>query len=155
MKNRIIALLVILAAGFGAFLLKPYITPNAAASPKEMEVYKSASCGCCNAWIIHAEKEGYKVKATNTEEMYIYKTAAKVPERLQSCHTTIIGDYVIEGHVPMREIKRLLQEKPKGAIGLAVPGMPSGSPGMENGRYDSYDVIIFFEDGRAEIYASY
>ncbi len=155
MNKYIIGFIAVLVIGAGAWMLAPNLVPTASASAKDMTVYKSASCGCCGGWIVHADKAGYKVTAHDTEDLYKYKTAAKVPDQLQSCHTTLIEGYVIEGHVPMREIERLLKEKPAGALGLAVPGMVSGSPGMENGRFDPYDVVVFFKDGRTEIYASY
>jgi len=159
-RKYLIGLVAVLVIGAGAWNFWPAsngapinIVPTATA--KEMVVYKSATCGCCGGWIVHADKAGYKVTAHDTEDLYKYKTAAKVPDALQSCHTTLIDGYAIEGHVPMREIERLLKEKPDGALGLAVPGMPSGSPGMENGRFDPYDVIIFFKDGKTEVYARY
>jgi len=155
MKKYVIGLIAVLAIVAGAWMLNPSLVPTASATPKEMVVYKSATCGCCGGWIVHADKAGYKVTAHDVEDLDKYKTAAKVPGQLQSCHTTLIGGYVIEGHVPMREIERLLTEKPAGALGLAVPGMVSGSPGMENGRFDPYDVIIFYKDGKTEVYASY
>ncbi|MBL4854438.1 MAG: DUF411 domain-containing protein [Robiginitomaculum sp.] len=155
MKKYVIGLIAVLVIGAGAWMFKPSLVPTASASPKAMVVYKSPTCGCCGGWITHADNAGYQVTAHDVEDMDKYKTAAKVPGQLESCHTTLIGGYVIEGHVPMREIERLLKEKPAGALGLAVPGMVSGSPGMENGRFDPYDVIIFFKDGKTEIYASY
>ena len=151
----VIGLAAVLLIGGGVMMFKPSIVPTASATAKEMMVYKSPTCGCCGGWISHANNAGYKVTAHDTEDMGKYKTLAKVPDQLQSCHTTLIEGYVIEGHVPMREVERLLKEKPKGALGLAVPGMPSGSPGMENGQFDPYDVIIFYKDGRAEVFASY
>jgi len=159
MKKYFIGLITIATISAAILMFKPSLmpalTPEASATPKEMVVYKSATCGCCGAWIVHADKAGYKITAHDTEELYKYKTEAKVPDGLQSCHTTLIGGYVIEGHVPMREIERLLKEKPKGALGIAVPGMVSGSPGMENGRFDPYDVIIFYKNGKSEVFASY
>ncbi len=159
MRKYLIGLIAVVVIGAGAWMFKPSLVPSlvpeASATSKDMVVYKSASCGCCGGWIVHADKAGYKVTAHDTEELQKYKTEANVPDQLQSCHTTLIGGYVIEGHVPMREIERLLREKPAGALGIAVPGMVSGSPGMENGRFDPYDVIIFYKDGKSEIYASY
>jgi len=117
-------------------------------------VYKSASCGCCINWNDHLRRAGHKVTAHNTNKLYEYKTSVGVPDYLQSCHTAMVDGYVIEGHVPLKEIERLLRERP-GAVGLSVPGMVSGSPGMENGRFDPYDVILFYKDGKTEVYASY
>lgn len=126
----------------------------APAKVTEIVVYKSATCGCCNKWIDHLTEAGYDVTAHDSEEMSQYKASVGVPARLQSCHTAMIDGYVIEGHVPAREIGKLLTERPD-AIGLSVPGMPSGSPGMENGRVDNYDVVLFSKDGEDVVYASY
>ena len=120
----------------------------------QVVVYKTASCGCCNKWVTYMRVAGYDVTAHNTETLSQYKASVGVPVHLQSCHTAMIGGYVIEGHVPVREIERLLHEKPD-AIGLSVPGMVSGSPGMENGRFDSYEVILFADNGENTVYASY
>ena len=120
----------------------------------EIVVYKTASCGCCNQWVSYIRAAGYEVTTHNTETLNQYKTSVGVPAHLQSCHTAMIDGYVIEGHVPVREIERLLLEKPD-VIGLSVPGMVSGSPGMENGRFDPYDVILFAEYGDDTVYASY
>ncbi len=131
-------------------------TPKASVAEvlTSMEVYKSATCGCCNKWIEHVETAGYSVIAHDTDKMSVYKRRAGVPASLQSCHTAKVEGYIIEGHVPAQDIARLLKERPD-AIGLSVPGMVSGSPGMENGYSDPYDVILFKSDGTTEIYASY
>jgi len=121
---------------------------------KQVTVYKSANCGCCIKWNDYLRKSNYQVTAYNSERLVDYKASVGVPVQLQSCHTALIGGYVIEGHVPLREIERLLNEKPD-AVGLSVPGMVSGSPGMESGRYDPYDVVLFYKDGRTEVFASY
>ncbi len=124
---------------------------NAAAT---IDVYKSPSCGCCGAWVDHIRKEGFKAHVTETEDLEPVKAKAGVPADLQSCHTAFVENYVIEGHVPAREIQRLLKERPA-AAGLAVPGMPSGSPGMEQGaRKDSYQVILF-SPSRRSVLAQY
>jgi len=120
----------------------------------QFTVYKSESCGCCIKWNDHLRNAGHTVIAHNTNKLSAYKTSVGVPDHLQSCHTAKVEGYVIEGHVPLREIERLLKEKPD-AVGLSVPGMVSGSPGMENGRFAPYDVILFYKDGRTEVYASY
>lgn len=118
-------------------------------------VYKSPSCGCCGEWVKHLHRAGFATKVVNIEDLTPIKQRYGVPEKLGSCHTALVDGYVIEGHVPVREIKRLLAERPK-AKGLAVPGMPAGSPGMEQGaRRDPYDVLIFNDSGRHSIYSSY
>jgi len=121
----------------------------------EMTVYKSPYCGCCGKWVEHAMAAGHSVKTVDTEDMAAIKKLLGVPEPAQSCHTTVVEGYVIEGHVPIADVERLLAERPK-ARGLAVPGMPTGSPGMEmpGEPADNYDVYLF--DGeRASIYSRY
>ncbi len=125
-----------------------------AASDAEMVVYKSPTCGCCNAWIDHVREAGYEVEAVDVEQ-YAALAATKeeegVPGDLGSCHTAVIEGYTIEGHVPAEVIARLLEERPD-IKGLSVPGMPIGSPGMEGENPEPYDVIAFTEDGRREVY---
>jgi len=115
-------------------------------------VYKDQNCGCCKSWIEHLRRHGFEVVAHDTPDVTEAKRTGNVPEKLYSCHTAFVGAYVVEGHVPAADIQRLLRDKPKVA-GLAVPGMPSGSPGMENGRKDPYDVIAFTRDGRTSVFA--
>jgi hypothetical protein len=115
-------------------------------------VYKSATCGCCNGWIKHMQQNGFTTEAHNSTNLQQVKNKMGVPSRLASCHTAMIGGYIIEGHVPADVIARLLKEKP--AIkGLAVPGMPMGSPGMEGPRKDPYNVVAFDEKGNTSVYA--
>jgi hypothetical protein len=123
-----------------------------AALGAEITVYKSASCGCCNAWIAHLERNGFEVKARNVVDVTPYKVRLGVTPELGSCHTAQIGGYTIEGHVPAADIKRLLKERPKVA-GLAVPGMPEGSPGMEGPRPQRYEVLSFDARGETRVFA--
>ena len=116
-------------------------------------VYKSPTCGCCADWITHMEKNGFKLEVHDQPDMWPIKKKMGVPSNLQSCHTAMVGGYVIEGHVPADVIARLLKEKPV-IKGLAVPGMPMGSPGMEGPRKDPYDVVTFDKDGKTTIYTS-
>ena len=119
------------------------IVSPAHASPSVMEVFKSPYCGCCRVWVDHMRKAGFRVKVTNLDDLEPLKTRFGVSGDLQSCHTGIVEKYVIEGHVPAVDVLRLLKERPA-ATGLAVPGMPVGSPGMEQGgRKDPYQVILF------------
>jgi len=121
---------------------------------KRMTVYKSPTCGCCNAWIKHVRAAGYEVVAIDVEDVTPYKTKHGVPLDLASCHTGVIEGYAIEGHVPADLIDRLLREKPKGARALIVPGMPVGSPGMEmGGPRDSYHVVLVDARGKRTVYA--
>ena len=129
---------------FGAMFVA---TPLHAAA---MTVYKTATCGCCSAWVEHVRQAGFDVEAIDVERAQI-----GLDQRLASCHTARINGYVIEGHVPAADIRRLLDERPDVA-GLAVPGMPVGSPGMEYGdRIDPYRVIAFDEQGGMRIFAEY
>jgi hypothetical protein len=122
------------------------------------EVWKSPACGCCKDWIRHLEANGFKVNAFEVADAGAVRAKFGMPAKLGSCHTALIGGYVVEGHVPAREIKRALREKPQ-ALGLTVPGMTIGSPGMDtpvyNGRQDPYDVLLVAADGSTRVYASY
>ena len=124
--------------------------------PVRMTVYKSPTCGCCKGWVAHARTElsGYDIRTVETNDLTEVKTRLGVPGALQSCHTAVVGPYVFEGHVPADLVKRFLAERPK-ALGLAVPGMPVGSPGMEvGGRKERYDVILFDNGGKTRVYAT-
>ena len=119
-------------------------------------VYQNPSCGCCGKWVQHLEDEGFTVESEMRQDMGSVKQQAGVPQQLGSCHTAIVDDYVIEGHVPADDIKALLHNAPEGIQGLTVPGMPVGSPGMEQGnRLDPYDVLAFTSDGATRVVASY
>jgi hypothetical protein len=118
-----------------------------------MQVYRSPTCGCCAKWVDHVKAAGFSPTVHQVEDVSPVKARGGVPGELQSCHTALIGGYVIEGHVPADVIQQLLTERPKVA-GLAVPGMPVGSPGMEQGsRVDPYQVIAFTKDGKRSVYA--
>jgi hypothetical protein len=121
---------------------------------EEITVFKSASCGCCAKWVEHLRKDGYEVRVTNIEAMNAVKARFNVPAEMRSCHTAVIGGYVIEGHVPASDIQRLLKEKPKVA-GLAVAGMPLGSPGMEGARAERYSVMSFTKEGASAVFAKH
>lgn len=123
--------------------------------PARMTVYKSPTCGCCRTWVTHARSvlSGYAIQTHDLEDLSEVKARLAVPASLQSCHTAISGPYVFEGHVPADLIKRFLAERPK-ALGLAVPGMPVGSPGMEmGGAKEPYDVLMFDKAGNTRVYA--
>jgi len=124
------------------------------AAAEVITVYKSPTCGCCSAWIEHLKQNGFEVTAHDTVNMNQLKQSPGVSPEHASCHTAEISGYVIEGHVPAAEIKRLLNEKPA-LSGLAVPGMPMGSPGMEGGRKDPYKVLTFDHQGNTKVYADY
>ena len=132
----------------------PASSTGAAAKKPTITVYKDPSCGCCKSWIAHLIKHGYRVDAKDTPEMTGIKRSLGVPDGLTACHTAIVNGYLIEGHVPAADIARLLEEKPKVA-GLAVPGMPMGSPGMEGPRTQHYQVLSFDKAGKTKVFASY
>ena len=111
-----------------------------------VKVYKSPTCGCCGEWVKHMQANGFKVEATDMNDVSPIRRRYGVPGELASCHTAIVGGYAIEGHVPADDIKRLLRERPK-AIGLSVPGMVVGSPGMEQGPPEPYNTVIFDAQG--------
>ena len=117
-------------------------------------VYKTPTCGCCKLWVEHLEKNGFVAKTHDLPDLSETKDTLGVPDALRSCHTALIGKYVIEGHVPADLIKKISTDKPANILGLAVPGMPAGSPGMEvPGRKDAYDVFAFTRDGKRSVYA--
>ncbi len=130
------------------------LSQNVNAEP-EMTVYKSPTCGCCGKWITHMEENGFKIKAVDLLEMNIVKEKYGINRKLASCHTAVIDGYFVEGHVPAVDVQRLLSEKPD-VLGISVPGMPVGSPGMEMGeRVDHYSVIAIGKDGVAEVFSQY
>ncbi|MBO3459729.1 DUF411 domain-containing protein [Aetokthonos hydrillicola] len=118
-------------------------------------VYRSPECSCCGGWTSHLKAEGFKVKEIPTSDIEAVKQKYKVPDNLTSCHTAIVNGYVIEGHVPANDIKRLLQEKPN-VKGLSVPQMPVGTPGMEIGNQkDPFTVFSFERNGRVAVFNDY
>ena len=117
-------------------------------------VYKSPTCGCCNNWVKHMQDSGFRVEAHDQDNVDAVKDQAGVPQAMRSCHTAKIGGYAIEGHVPADVIRQLLREHPSDVVGLAVPGMVTGSPGMEGPNPQHYDVIAFTKTGRTRVYAS-
>jgi hypothetical protein len=121
-----------------------------------VDVYKTATCGCCNKWIEHIQAHGFTVRATNREDLADLKASHHVPRHLASCHTAVVNGYVVEGHVPAADVQRLLKEKPSIA-GVAVAEMPIGSPGMEvpGRKADPFDVVAFDKDGRTRVFASH
>lgn len=142
-----------LAGGLGASFVAAASTPVSAAATS-IEVTRSPSCGCCSAWIAHLRQAGFSVDEKLLDDLTPLKARLGVPADLQSCHTATLSGYVIEGHVPAKEILRILAEKPT-AAGLAVAGMPAGSPGMEiAGQAERYDVVLFGPRGR-QVFARY
>ena len=134
------------------FTLLTVTTPLLAAPV--VTVYKSPTCGCCNDWVDHLKENGFEVKTHDSNNMGGIKQRLGVTPQLASCHTAMVDGYVIEGHVPARDIKRLLEQRPK-VTGLTVPGMPMGSPGMEGHRVDKYDVLTFDKAKNTEVFSRY
>jgi hypothetical protein len=146
---------LLLAAGMAALPGWALALPAPAAAV--IEVWKSPSCGCCKDWIRHMQANGFRAQVHdegNTDR----RASLGMPLRYASCHTALVGGYAIEGHVPAREVRRLLAQRPR-AIGLAVPAMPIGSPGMDGpeygGRKQAYDVLLVLKDGSASVFQSY
>lgn len=141
----------------GAAVLSQRMPTLMAQTRPQVEVWKDPDCGCCKDWISHLEAGGFRVRMHDSGNSAA-RTRLGVPEKLGSCHTAQVGGYAIEGHVPAREIHRLLKERPQ-AIGLAVPGMPVGSPGMDGpaygGRQDPYAVLLIARDGSTRVYQNY
>lgn len=124
-----------------------------------VEMWKSATCGCCGEWAKHLEANGFRVQTTTVDNPSLVRARFGIDHKLGSCHTARVGGYVLEGHVPAKEIQRLLKEKPKDVLGIVVPGMPLGSPGMDSpsygGKKTPYDVVVVRKDGRTGVYQSY
>jgi hypothetical protein len=129
---------------------------NAAASKPTAVVYKTSSCGCCKMWVEHLKANGFTVEAkdVSADEVRAVSKAAGLKDDDTSCHTAKIGGYIVEGHVPASDIQRLLKEKPAIA-GIAAPGMPQGSPGMEQGSKEPFDVVAFTKDGKTRLYSKH
>lgn len=146
----------LLSAGAAATLMLAAGGAGAAPLPK-MQVWKDPGCGCCKDWIKALQKDGFTIDAHDSGNTAARKRL-NLPDKYGSCHTAQIGGYVVEGHVPAKDIRRLLKEKPD-AVGIAAPGMPVGSPGMDGpeykGRKDPHDVVLVLKDGSARIWASY
>ena len=144
MKHPLIASVVLAAA---------LLPPGLQAEPV-IEVYKRSTCICCAKWMSHLRANGFTVRGHDVPKVKPYRDHAGVPRGLGACHTATVDGYVIEGHVPAEDIKRLLAERPQ-ARGLTVPGMPEGSPGMEGPRSEPYEVLLILPDGTHRTYATH
>jgi hypothetical protein len=143
----------VLAAGLGYAVLSAQSKPAVGGST--VMVYKSATCGCCTAWVEHLRANGFQVEAQNVSDAQLNAVAAQggVRDDLRSCHTAKVGGYTVEGHVPAADIQRMLKDKPAIA-GISVPNMPMGAPGMEQGGLkDPFDTIAFTKDGKTSVFA--
>ena len=119
-----------------------------------VDMYKSPYCGCCGKWAEHMSKAGFTVKAHEVEDVPAMRKTLGMPDKLGSCHTAKVGNYLLEGHVPAEDVKRLLKEKPT-ALGLAVPGMPAGSPGMDVPNSPPYDALLVQKDGTTRVFSKH
>lgn len=144
MKLNRYALLVISLLGASAAMAQATV----------VEVFKSPYCGCCGKWVEHLQQNGFKVNAHDVQDVPSVRQKLGMPDRLGSCHTAKIGGYVVEGHVSATDIQRLLKEKPK-ALGLSVPSMPPGSPGMESSKPIPYQTLLVQSDGSTRVFAQY
>ena len=139
-------LAIVLALVVGAFATSGVTTSALAGDNNTARIYKSRYCGCCEGYTAYLRQNGFEVEVTNSEEMGEIKRLAGVPEPMESCHTMLIGNYVVEGHVPLRAITKLLREKP--AIrGIALPGMEQGSPGMDGEKTEPFTIYAITDDG--------
>src|SRR5262245_27087869 len=147
-----IAALAVVTLGYAAAAQQ---ATSSSALPK-VTVYKTSSCGCCKLWVEHLKSSGFDVQAMDVSSADVRNVSkmAGLKDEDTSCHTAKVGNYVVEGHVPADDIKRLLKEKPAIA-GIAAPGMPKGSPGMEQGAKEAYDVIAFKKDGTSTVFAKH
>ena len=142
-----LALMTALSVSFGAEV-KPLV--------KSLDIYESPTCGCCGKWSEYMAQNGFQTKEIKTNAFMDIKNQKGIKPEFMSCHTGVVGEYAIEGHVPHEQVERLLKEAPKDAIGISVPGMPQGSPGMEQGYPDdTYDVLLLKKDGTSRVYATY
>jgi hypothetical protein len=145
----LLALVAVVALGAAASRAAP---ATASEAGSVITVYKSPSCGCCQLWVDYLKANGFEVKTIDMDDLSEIKTASGVPRPIQTCHTAVVGGYVIEGHVPADVITKLLKEQPKIA-GIGVPGMPVGSPGMPGSPVEHYDVLSWDKTGKTSVYA--
>lgn len=127
---------------------------QAAVQGEALVVYKNPNCGCCTKWVEYMKANGFRLSVTETTDTEPIKKRYKVPANLQSCHTSVVAGYVIEGHVPAADVRRLLKEKTKGVVGLTIPGMPQSAPGMD-GTPQAYAVLAFDAKGKTTVYAKH
>ncbi len=151
-----VASAVALIAGVSVAVVGSQSGKGAIAGKPSLAVFKSPTCGCFAKWNEHMTAAGYSVNSSDRTDMNAIKDEHRIPTALRSCHTALVGGYVVEGHVPADVVAKLLAEKPAGVVGIAVPGMPAGSPGMESpdGFKSPYQVLAFTKDGQSRVYAT-
>lgn len=147
-RRHALAILALSAAGLG--LARPAFAASG-------QVFRSPACGCCGAWVEHMDQAGYRLQSVMVDDLAAVRRRLGVPDALASCHTAAISGFAIEGHVPAADVTALLARRPKGAIGLAVPGMPVGSPGMEqpSGAREAYATLLILPAGRTRTFAQH
>ena len=153
--TRVTVFLAVLCLAFGLGAEPPKATDSSTESSAyslKVEVYKTPACGCCKKWISHLEAAGFEVEATDLPDLSAVKRQHEIPRGLTACHTAVVDGYVIEGHVPAADVQRLLEERPE-IRGLAVPGMPRGSPGMEHPRPEPYSVYAIGTEGQLSVFS--
>lgn len=149
---KVTALLATVAAlGAGALAAD---SRKATPPADEIMVYKTPTCGCCGKWVEHMKANGFTATVKDTVDLAPIKARLGVPASMQSCHTTVVNGYVVEGHVPAETVRKLLKERPP-VVGIAAPGMPRGSPGMEGPVKDRFDVVTFDRSGHSRVYTSH
>ena len=135
----------------------PFVAWPALALPEDLppiKVYKSPSCGCCGQWTEYLKQNGFRPEIVDMDDVSAVKRLAQVPDDLEACHTAVVERYVVEGHVPVEAIRKMLSERPK-ILGISVPGMPAGSPGMPSQNPEPFDVIAFATKGRQRLFMSF
>jgi hypothetical protein len=148
------ALVIFLAGGAIWYIINDYYERSDNGAAADVVMYKNEGCQCCDKWAVYMQGNGYSVKAINSHNMYAVKADQNVPQNMGACHTAVVGDYVVEGHVPAEDVQRLLAEKPD-ARGLVVPGMPASSPGMNTRPNEPYKVYLLKNDGSTEVFAQH
>jgi len=157
LKTLLLSMVLALSAtsnASGDHGMHQHFNPSPEKISLELTVYKSATCGCCKKWVDHLQQQGFSVETQNSNHLPAIKDQFSIGKQYRSCHTAVSKDnYVFEGHIPAKVIARFLKEKPKGALGLAVPGMPVGSPGMEvKNKFMPYQVLLLKQDGSSSTY---
>lgn len=152
---KITALVATVAVlGTGALAADRHAAPVTPASADEIVVYKTPTCGCCGRWVDHMKANGFTATVKDTADLAPIKQRLGVPASMVSCHTTVVNGYVVEGHVPAEAVRKLLKERPA-IVGIAAPGMPAGSPGMEGPVKQRFDVVTFDRSGHSRVFTSH
>lgn len=148
------SLIFAIAGGAIWYIISNSNETEAQASAQDVVMYKNEGCQCCEKWGQYMQGSGYTVKSVNAQNLSEIKNEEKIPRNMGACHTAIVGDYVVEGHVPAQDVKKLLAEQPD-ALGLVVPGMPASSPGMNTALNEPYKVYLLKNDGSTEVFAQH